>query len=182
MMSWLSALYADVEALVHTGGDVLLVLFAVALLLWWFIIERLWFFFGPESRRREMYDRISGLHPGSAQTERRDTRRILWLRRRWVSVSKMHAGRGMLAIKGLVAICPLLGLFGTITGMIDVFTTMSLTGNDNARLLSDGISRATYPTFAGLVIALSGFYFISLFEHRARHEASLLHQRLSPPS
>ena len=66
--------------------------------------------------------------------------------------------------------------------MIEVFSTLSLTGSNNARLLSDGISRATYPTFAGLVIALSGYYFILLFERRVQRESAALREHLLLPA
>ena len=180
--SWLLTLYSNVEVLLYTGGDVLLILFGVAFMLWWFIIERLWFFYGPSSHRRSARNLSDKLELALAWEARWNATKALWLRQRWVSESRLQASRGMMAIKGLVQICPLLGLLGTITGMIEVFGTMSITGSNSARLLSDGIARATYPTFAGLVIALSGFYFITLFEHRARRESAALREHLLLPT
>ena len=179
--SWLHAHYSNVEALLYTGGDVLLILFGVAFLLWWFIIERVWFFYGPSRHRRDARRLSDKLGLVLAWQARWDTRKALWLRQRWLSESRIRANYGMIAIRGLVQICPLLGLLGTITGMIDVFSTMSITGSNSARLLSDGISRATYPTLAGLVIALSGYYFITLFEHRARYDNAALREHLLLP-
>lgn len=181
-LSWLHQLYSNVEALVYTGGDVLLILFGVAFLLWWFIIERLWFFFGPSRHRKDARELSDKLELALAWEARWDARKAVWLRRRWVSESRLRTNRGMLAIKGLVQICPLLGLLGTITGMVEVFATMSITGSNSARLLSDGIARATYPTLAGLVIALSGYYFITLFEHRIRQESAALREHLLLPA
>ena len=182
IQAWLHEHYSNVEALLYTGGDVLLILFGVAFLLWWFIIERMWFFFGPSRHRRDARRLSDKLELVLAWEARWDTRKALWLRQRWVSESRIRANHGMMAIKGLVQVCPLLGLLGTITGMIEVFSTMSITGSNSARLLSDGISRATYPTFAGLVIALSGYYFIMLFEHRARRENAALREHLLLPA
>ena len=68
----------------------------------------------------------------------------------------------------LVATAPLLGLLGTVTGMIAVFDVMALTGTGNARLMASGISMATIPTMAGMVTALSGLYFGNLFESKAK--------------
>ncbi len=180
--SWLQGHYANVEALLHTGGDVLLILFGVAFLLWWFIIERMWFFFGPSRHRRDAKRLSDKLGLALAWQARWDMRKALWLRQRWISESRVRTNSGMGAIRGLVLICPLLGLLGTITGMIEVFSTMSITGSNSARLLSDGISRATYPTLAGLVIALSGYYFITLFEHRARRDNATLRENLLLPA
>ncbi len=182
IQAWLHAQYSNVEALLYTGGDVLLILFGVAFLLWWFIMERLWFFFGPSRHRRDTRNLSDKLELVLAWEARWSAHKALWVRQRWVSESHIRANHSMLAIKGLVQICPLLGLLGTITGMIEVFSTMSITGSNSARLLSDGISRATYPTFAGLVIALSGYYFITLFEHRARREEAALREHLLLPA
>ncbi|MCY4611331.1 MAG: MotA/TolQ/ExbB proton channel family protein [Gammaproteobacteria bacterium] len=180
--AWLTEHYSNVETLLFTGGDVLLILFGVAFLLWWFIIERVWFFFGPSRHHRDAKRLSDKLELVLAWEARWNMHKALWLRKRWVSESHIRASHGMMAIKGLVQICPLLGLLGTITGMVEVFSTMSITGNNSARLLSDGISRATYPTFAGLVIALSGYYFITLFEHRARRESAALREHLLLPA
>ena len=56
----------------------------------------------------------------------------------------------------LIALCPLFGLLGTVTGMIDVFTVLAITGGGDARSMAGGVSRATIPTMAGMVAALSG--------------------------
>ena len=62
-------------------------------------------------------------------------------------------------IKALIAICPLLGLMGTVTGMVTVFDVMTYSGSGNARAMAAGVSKATVPTMAGMVAALSGVYF-----------------------
>ncbi|TNC90931.1 MAG: hypothetical protein CSH36_11500 [Thalassolituus sp.] len=67
-------------------------------------------------------------------------------------------------IGAMIAVCPLLGLLGTVTGMIEVFDTLAIAGTGNARAMAGGISKATLPTMAGLVVALSGLYFRSRFQ------------------
>jgi biopolymer transport protein ExbB len=70
-------------------------------------------------------------------------------------------------IKTLMAVLPLLGLLGTVTGMIQVFDVMAVTGTSNARLMAGGVSAATIPTMAGLVAALSGVYAVTFLENKA---------------
>jgi biopolymer transport protein ExbB len=53
----------------------------------------------------------------------------------------------------------MIGLLGTVTGMISVFEVMATVGTSNARLMAGGISMATMPTMAGMVAALSGVFF-----------------------
>ena len=62
-------------------------------------------------------------------------------------------------IKTAVALCPMLGLLGTVTGMIEVFDVMAVSGSGNARGMAGGVSKATLPTMAGMVAALSGMVF-----------------------
>ena len=62
--------------------------------------------------------------------------------------------------------------------MIAVFEVMAMTGTGNARLMAGGISMATIPTMAGMVTALSGIYFGSRLEARARQEKERLEDSL----
>ena len=83
-------------------------------------------------------------------------------------------------IKTLIAICPLLGLLGTVTGMVSVFEVIAITGTSDAQAMASGIFRATIPTMAGLVIALSGLYFNARIAHLVELETGRLADRLTP--
>ena len=58
------------------------------------------------------------------------------------------------ALGTIAAIAPLLGLLGTVVGMIKVFTALNLTGAGNPQVLAGGISEALITTAAGLSIAI----------------------------
>ena len=73
----------------------------------------------------------------------------------------MAANRNLLLIQGLIALCPLLGLLGTVTGMIEVFDIMAITGTGNARAMASGIAKATLPTMTGLFISIVGFFLLT---------------------
>lgn len=66
-------------------------------------------------------------------------------------------------IKLIIRTAPLLGLLGTVMGMIEVFETLSFYGTGDPKLMSDGIAKATLPTMAGMVVAIVGLFFASLF-------------------
>jgi len=51
--------------------------------------------------------------------------------------------------------------------MVEVFDVMAVTGSGNARAMAAGISKATLPTMAGMVVALSGLFFTSGLERKA---------------
>ena len=90
----------------------------------------------------------------------------------------MGLKRNVGLIKALIAICPLLGLMGTVTGMITVFDVMTYSGGGNARAMAGGVSMATVPTMAGMVAALSGVYFGTWLEHKTQTETEKLEDLL----
>jgi len=77
-----------------------------------------------------------------------------------------------------VAICPLLGLLGTVTGMIEVFDVMAAAGNSNPRAMASGVTKATIPTMSGLLAALSGLYFSVQLKRFAQKETDKLNEAL----
>ncbi len=63
----------------------------------------------------------------------------------------------------IAAVSPLLGLFGTVIGMIEIFGASSPTGNSNPTQLAHGISIALYNTAFGLVVAIPSMIFYRHF-------------------
>ena len=81
-------------------------------------------------------------------------------------VNKLETGLPLL--KALVVITPLLGLTGTVTGMMLVFDGLSLGGAADPRQLSSSIARAILPTFASMAVVLIGMFFLTFWQRRAR--------------
>ena len=73
-----------------------------------------------------------------------------------------------------MAICPLLGLFGTVLGMLEVFEVMSYLGGHNVRSTAAGVSKATITTMAGMVAALPGVVAGTYLKRQVQHERQLL--------
>ena len=78
-------------------------------------------------------------------------------------------------IRVLIAICPLLGLLGTVTGMITTFDVLAVFGTGNAKAMAGGISEALITTQTGLLVAIPGLYMKGFLERRARR----LQQRIA---
>lgn len=74
--------------------------------------------------------------------------------------------RGLTLIGVLAAIAPLLGLLGTVLGMIGTFDTIALFGTGNARAMAGGISQALITTQTGLLIAIPGLYMRNFLQRR----------------
>ncbi|MBU4052925.1 MAG: MotA/TolQ/ExbB proton channel family protein [Proteobacteria bacterium] len=75
--------------------------------------------------------------------------------------------RFLSAIGMLAGIAPLLGLLGTVTGMLSTFDVISQFGTGNARAMADGISEALISTQTGLLIAIPGLYMANFLKRRA---------------
>ena len=96
-----------------------------------------------------------------------------------ISEFSMSANQYLSIIKTLVVLCPLLGLMGTVTGMIQVFDVMAISGSGNARSMASGVSKATIPTMAGMVGALSGVFFVTLLNQKVTSEVEDLEDNLT---
>ncbi len=98
----------------------------------------------------------------------------------WLSRKSMnaHTRKTSLAhIKMMVRLAPLLGLLGTVTGMMNVFEVVAVSGASNARALAEAQARATLPTMAGMTIAILGLLFITLLERQRSSQESSQKER-----
>jgi biopolymer transport protein ExbB len=161
-MLFLIELWESVRDFVATGGQVLYVVAIALFIMWVLMIERYWFLTTEFPRMKK------GII--ASWDARQDT--TSWyahrIREAWISEASENLSQRMLLIKTLVAVCPLIGLLGTVTGMIAVFETMANQGTGNARLMAAGISMATIPTMAGMVAALSGVFFSSRLDAKVK--------------
>jgi biopolymer transport protein ExbB len=79
----------------------------------------------------------------------------------------MSLQRGLPALATIVAGAPLLGLLGTVIGMIKIFSVVASSGSGITEQLSSGISQALITTATGLVIAIPALFTHSYLESRA---------------
>jgi len=169
----MTAIFEAVGDFMARGGDVLTLIFVTTLAMWTLILERQWYY-------RIVYPRDA-----RAVLEKWHARRdqVSWrahqIRQLWISETSIDLKRSISLINTLVALCPLLGLLGTVTGMIEVFDVMAAAGNSNARAMASGVSKATIPTMAGMVAAISGLYFSVRLQRFARDEAEKLADQMT---
>jgi biopolymer transport protein ExbB len=139
--------------IVELGGIVMWPLFCVCMLMWTLILERFayfWFFHGKvvDETRAAWKLRADKTSWYAAK-----------IRSLWISQVAGKARGGIDLIPTLVAVCPLLGLLGTVLGMLEVFHAIAVSGSGNVRAMAAGVSEATVSTMAGLIAALSGMFF-----------------------
>jgi biopolymer transport protein ExbB len=163
---------AAVRDFVEQGGDVLLVISFVTFVMWTLILERFWYFRTGHLEEAERVKKLWAAREDHGSWNAHQIRRMLG------SEVRLKLQRGLSTIKTIVALCPMFGLLGTVTGMIEVFDVMAIAGSGNARGMASGVSKATLPTMAGMVAALSGMLFSIQLDRFARAEASRVEDNL----
>ena len=162
-----------VRIFLERGGSVLLAIFAVTFLMWTMILERLWYF------RRMQPREVKRVEGEWRQRSDHESWYAAQVRSLLISEVRLKLDHSIPMIKTLVALCPLFGLLGTVTGMIEVFDVMAVSGSGNARAMAAGVSKATIPTMAGMVAAISGLIFSSQLERFARDQATSVADHLT---
>ncbi|TNC92196.1 MotA/TolQ/ExbB proton channel family protein [Thalassolituus sp.] len=165
--------YEPVYLFMERGGDVLYAIFGLIFLLWLFVLERAAYF--VFSHRRAMQE---ALREWESRAERQS-----WnahqIRQDLITGLRSSLETNMPTIKMLIGMAPLFGLLGTVTGMIEVFDVMAFFGNGSPKAMASGISKATIPTMAGMVGALTGVFAQSLLERYIKREKVRIEDRLN---
>ena len=172
MVAILEAL-SQIRAFMDAGGNVLYIIAALTFVMWTLIFERIWYY-----RMSLKADIDVVMSAWESRTERKswNARQI---RRMLIGQVGETISANLGLIKTLVAICPLLGLLGTVTGMIEVFNIMAVTGGGEAKAMAGGVSKATIPTMAGMVAAISGVFANTYLTRVANRESTLLEDHLT---
>ncbi len=188
-LDWLRDSWYQLEIYMRTGGMVMWPLAAVSLAMWLLIIERTLFI-------RRLYRRPIGFH--EAWEHVRDGRvpaaetsggAVALLLARFIPASSGNSrldrfilGETVMRLNHnltehldtigvLAAIAPLLGLLGTVTGMMATFDVLAIFGTGNAKAMAGGISEALITTETGLLVAIPGLYMKSWLDRRTRNLA-----------
>ena len=156
----------------EAGGNVLYLIAVATFFMWAIIFERAWFIFTDHRQ-----DVRQALSYWESRPERNswNAKRI---RERLISEVNLRLNANMGFIKTLISLLPLLGLMGTVTGMIQVFEAMTYSGG-NARSMAAGVSMATIPTMSGMVATLSGVLANTFLVSKVATEATLLEDTLT---
>ena len=172
-MYWLDNAYEAVSRFMDMGGDVLWMIAVLLFVMWMLIFERVYYFYAGWRRDAGVAIAKWEARPERNSWEAHQIRQML------ISQSKQNINTFLPVIKTLVALCPLLGLLGTVTGMIEVFNIMAVTGGGDAKSMAGGVSRATVPTMAGMVAAISGVFANTYITRKAARESQFLEDNLT---
>ena len=163
----------DLREFFEAGGPVLWGILLVTMIMWTLIIERFWYFKNlmPSLTNDALNQWGTVSNKGDWYSMR--------IRDQIISEVSAETRKFILTIETMMQILPLLGLLGTVVGMIKVFDVMTFFGTGNARLMASGVSQATIPTMAGLVAAISGLYIANLLKRKAEDEINKIADQLT---
>ena len=177
MLDWIwTALispYTAIKEMVGAGGPAVFWILLASIAMWTITIERYWYF--------------KHVLPGEAdsmlrQWKARADHRSWYARQiRRAMISKLAVGMtaNLQVLRILVPLCPLLGLLGTVTGMLEVFDSMAARGSADARTMASGVSQAMICTLTGLAVSITGLYPVYWFQRKVRVESELIADRFS---
>jgi len=154
------------------GGPVLWIIAWLLLVKWSLVFERVWYLNTTHKANVK-----ATLAAWNAPTDTKS-----WsahqIRTMMISKISLDVRNTLPIIEVLVTICPLLGLIGTVTGMIEVFFVMAVTGGGDAKSMAGGVSKATIPTMAGMVGAISGIFASNYLKAKVDRDMELLEDHL----
>ena len=141
------------EELFVRGGPVLYLLFLLSGLIFYLLVDKyIFILFKSKNFLISSVDNFSNEYsPGD--TDYRFIQNTL------ISSIKREANKNIKILDGFIGMCPMIGLLGTVYGMIEVFEVLSFLGTGNPRAMSSGVAMATIPTMSGMVITVFGLYF-----------------------
>lgn len=168
----LNNLFENISIFASQGGDVIWALFLLSILLWTLIIERYYFIYRvyPAQYNRYLDSWLARDDDYSWCAHK--------IREAVISENSQLIEARLSSIKNLIALCPMLGLLGTVTGMVGVFDTIAIMGTTDAKAMATGIYKATVPTMTGLVLALSALYFSFHLQQKKRQLVDALASQL----
>ena len=139
--------------LITRGGPVLYLLFILTLIIFYIVFNKYFFVFV------EKKEWLSSKLDNFINSNPPDSIKLVQVEKTFLSEFNRTSHQNIKLLDGLIGMCPMIGLLGTVYGMIEVFEVLSFLGTGNPRAMSSGVAKATIPTMASMVITLFGLYF-----------------------
>ncbi|MAI42271.1 MAG: MotA/TolQ/ExbB proton channel family protein [Candidatus Azotimanducaceae bacterium] len=168
----MEAFFVAIRTFMEAGGQVLYLIAAATFVMWALIFERTWYL-----KREHLDDIATALGYWEGRNERKSWNARM-IRQGLISEVNTKLSMNMGFIKTLISLLPLLGLLGTVTGMVQVFEAMNTSGG-NARTMAAGVSAATIPTMSGMVATLSGVLANTFLSSRVQVESDYMENTLT---
>jgi biopolymer transport protein ExbB len=173
MLDKVMAPFTALDNLVDGGGPFVFFIFISGVIMWTLVIERAWYFWKVlPVRSQEAVDKWNARSDHLSWCARQ-------IRDAMISRLSTEMNTNLLVMRVLVPMAPLLGLIGTVSGMLEVFDSMALRGSADARTMATGVSHAMLCTMTGLAVSITGLYPVYRFTDLARRKSELVAEQLS---
>lgn len=163
----------SIAVFMDRGGPVLNLIAILLFVKWTLILERFWFLATVHKKNVN-----AAMAEWNARTDK-NSWHARAIRQELISRVSLDLRSTLPIIEVLVVICPLFGLLGTVTGMIEVFYVMAVSGGGDAKQMSSGVARATIPTMAGMVGALSGIFASNWLKMKANRDLAIFEDHMT---
>ena len=94
-----------------------------------------------------------------------------------ILVERASIDTGIWLVRLISVVAPLLGLFGTITGMINTFQAITLFGTGDPKTMANGISEALVTTMLGLMTAIPATFMAAIMANYAKNILTVLEEQ-----
>lgn len=165
-------IFSSITSLVDMGGIPIAAILLLSLVNFVLFFERVYFFLFSF---RQILPKLG--------TQADSLSRLGQSEKQWMQDSLISEAYALLRqhfwlLKAAIIACPLIGLMGTVSGMILVFDQISLSGTGNPRLMASGIFHATLPTMAGMAVSIIGLVMQYILQRFNLRSQTLLSQYL----
>jgi len=155
------------------GGDVLYLIFLLGVVITFLMFEKIWYL------RFEHNSVVASIVDAWETRKEKTSFNSLAVREMMISEATLKINKNVDLMKVCVVVAPLFGLFGTITGMIEVFYLLAVTGGGDAKAMAGGVSKAIIPPMAGLAVALIGNFAQQYIKNVTQRESDMLYDKLA---
>lgn len=149
------------------GGPVMWPLLLLSVWTLWIVLERILWWMRADREPRVAFDRARERHLGARELDAAALEELL-------ARDARRAERGLGAFEVIVSASPMLGILGTVLGIIDAFGLLATRAQADPLAMSGGVAEALITTAAGLVVALSALFPAHFFRARAERRAEAL--------
>ncbi len=188
-LDWTAGLFQDAMA---SGGLVMWPILLVCVVIWYTGFGRLWSIVALRVSRKRFLHQVGEVADSEGEVKGRTgqaafnvflaaapgiktgERDLGFTYRELLMTLVPHLDRGFPTMTAWIAVAPLLGLLGTVIGMVETFEVINLFGIGNPHLMAQGISKALLTTQAGLTVAFPALIFQLVLANQKKRLVNLL--------
>lgn len=140
---------------IQQGGSIMYVLLFLNIIGFAIMIMKFWIF---SKESKDITSRVNSMSSSiKGNIENKDIQAVIEITKQEVASYISHIEKGLNTIKIIASISPLLGLLGTVLGVLGAFRVMATQGTGDPSLFASGISVALITTVGGMIVAIPHF-------------------------